>query len=177
MNYCFLVIAPSGTGKDTVVNTLCEKYGYTKVKSYTTRPPRNKDVNDKDNHIFITEEQYHELPNKVATTFFDDNYYCATAEQVDNADFYIVDVEGVRTIKENYKGDKQLKVIGLTIDDKTRKERMKHRGDSTRSIKSRIENDKKMFKDFSSCVDVVFVNSDLDKCVKDIKQYIESMQI
>lgn len=133
-------------------------------------------MSDKDNHIFITEEQYHALPNKVATTFFNGNYYCATAEQVDNADFYIVDVEGVRTIKENYKGDKQLKVIGLTIDDKTRKERMKRRGDSTQAIKSRITNDREMFKEFYSCLDTVFVNSDLDKCVEDIKEYIDTLE-
>ena len=138
--------------------------------------PKHSRFKVKINHIFITEEQYHALPNKVATTFFNDNYYCATAEQVDNADFYIIDVEGVKSIKENYKGNKQLKVIGLTIDDKTRVESMKHRGDNTQKIESRIANDREMFKEFYSCLDTIFVNSDLDKCVEDIKKYIDTLE-
>ena len=31
--YIFLVVAPSGSGKDTVVNKLCDDYGFTKVKN------------------------------------------------------------------------------------------------------------------------------------------------
>ena len=103
--YIFLVVAPSGSGKDTVVNKLCDDYGFTKVKSYTTRKPRQDDKNDIRNHTFVSMKEYQDIIDTqtvMATTYFNKNYYCATQDQVDGSDFYIVDVEGVKTFKQNY---------------------------------------------------------------------------
>ena len=41
------LIGESGSGKDTIVNYMCNRYGYTKVISNTTRPMRTNDENDK----------------------------------------------------------------------------------------------------------------------------------
>lgn len=92
--YC--VVGESGSGKDTIVNYMCNRYGYTKVISNTTRPMRTNDENDKLNHIFSNVEQYQkdkENNEVVAETFFNDNYYWATKTQVDNSDFYIIDIK------------------------------------------------------------------------------------
>ena len=125
--YIFLIVAPSGSGKDTVVNKLCDDYGFTKVKSYTTRKPRQDDKNDIRNHTFVSMEEYQNIIDTqtvMATTYFNKNYYCATQDQVDDSDFYIVDVEGVKTFKQNYKGNKKVKVFGIECMTYDRYDRM-----------------------------------------------------
>lgn len=52
MHNIYLIVGRSGSGKDTVVDYLCKHYGYKRIVSYTTRPPRNA----QDKHIFVTIE-------------------------------------------------------------------------------------------------------------------------
>lgn len=145
--YC--VVGESGSGKDTIVNYMCNRYGYTKVISNTTRPMRADDENDKLNHIFSSLEQYqHDKENNeiVAQTFFNGNFYWATKTQVNNADFYIIDMVGLKELKETYK-DKKIISIYVEVNEATRRLRMEDRGDSEEKINERIDNDKKAFAD------------------------------
>ena len=45
----FCVLGRTSSGKDTLVNKLCEKTGAKKLISYTTRPRRDR---EEDTHIF-----------------------------------------------------------------------------------------------------------------------------
>ena len=122
--YC--VVGESGSGKDTIVNYMCNRYGYTKVISNTTRPMRTNDENDKLNHIFSNVEQYQkdkENNEVVAETFFNDNYYWATKTQVDNSDFYIIDIKGLKHLQDTYR-DKMIFAIYVETNEATRKLRM-----------------------------------------------------
>lgn len=143
--YC--VVGESGSGKDTIVNYMCNRYGYTKVISNTTRPMRVDDENDKQNHVFSSVKQYqHDKENNeiVAQTFFNGNFYWATKTQVNNADFYIIDMAGLKELKEAYK-DKKIISIYVEVNEATRRLRMEDRGDSEEKINERIDNDKKAF--------------------------------
>lgn len=51
----FCVLGRSSSGKDTLVNKLCEKTGAKQLISYTTRLRRDREENT---HIFVTEEEY-----------------------------------------------------------------------------------------------------------------------
>lgn len=170
---CYLIVAPSGTGKDTVVNRLCKDLNMTKVKSYTTRPRRPNDPQDVDNHIFISRTEYWKLRGKVATTIFNGHCYCATADQIDNNDFYIVDPDGIFEIKKRYGGRKKLKVIALAVEDSVRIQRMKDRGDTRNQIVSRTAYDDGAFIDYTEYADITIPNYDLEECVEDIKTYIK----
>lgn len=95
MKNLYLIIGRSGSGKDTIVNTLCHKYFCTKLVSYTTRQPR--DEADGNNHRFTTKAEYEKAKKNnviIAETYFDGNYYWATREQAEKADFYIIDPRG-----------------------------------------------------------------------------------
>ena len=77
----------SAKGNDTVAARLSEIYGWKVLDSYTTRPPRYE---GEKGHIFSTKEEFDALPEKCAYTYFGGNEYCATAEQVNNSDIYII---------------------------------------------------------------------------------------
>ena len=139
-NIIILLVGKSGSGKTTVADMLAEKYNLSVLKSYTTRPPR---VND-DSHI-VSIDEFNKLENKIAYTEFNGNYYCATAEQLDNNDIYVIDPDGIEYLKEHYHGSKRLIDIYIDCDEKTRRSRMKQRDDTSEQIESRISNDEIKF--------------------------------
>lgn len=87
---------------------------------------------------------------------FDEYNSCATAEQVENNDLYIIDPKGVDFFMESYKGSKTPKVIFISSDMTTRHERMKSRAeengseymDAVKSSLERITNDVVEFYDY-----------------------------
>ena len=155
-NKIILIVGESGSGKDTLVNAVCKKYGYTKVKSYTTRPQR-KDFKDKQSHIFVTDEEFDNLKNLVAYTEFNGFKYCATAEQVEQADFYIIDCEGIKYFKEHYKGNKEIVAVHISCPEVDRFLRMKGR-ESIEKALERIKWDKHAFKEVSKLTNITIDN-------------------
>lgn len=150
-NYIILLVGRSGSGKDTVAKYMSDHYGYKKLISYTTRPQRNEE--DLNNHIFITEEDFDKLEkeeNIVAYTKFDDKRYCATESQVEQSDIYVIDPSGVEYFIEKYKGNKEPLIIYLASDYGICYNRMKGRGDSEESIMKRMMNDEIQFKWFDN---------------------------
>ena len=100
-------------------------------------------------HTFVTKEEFDALPNKVAYTLYDGNEYCATQEQVDNADLYIIDVAGVEYFLKTYKGEKKPVVVRLWASEFTRMFRMLFRGDSLDAVNKRLDIDREEFADFN----------------------------
>lgn len=134
----YLFVGPSGSGKTTIADALESKCNLKQLRSYTTRKPRD---NEENCHVFITEEEFYQLPNKVAFTLYNGNFYCATKEQVDEADIYVIDIEGLYSLFENYKIDRLIYIFYFDASLRTRIDRMIARGDCDTSILSRIYND------------------------------------
>jgi guanylate kinase len=82
----------------------------------------------------------------VAYTMFDGNEYGVPAEMLDECDMYVVDIEGVKTLRERYNG-KDVVVVYLDITSEEAASRMRARGDSEEKIQRRLANDKVMFAD------------------------------
>lgn len=121
MNNIYLIVGKSGSGKTTIVKSLENHYNLKSIQSYTTRPKRYE---DETGHIFITDKEYDRLTHVVASTEFDGYRYCATADQIENSDLYIIDPAGIDSIRAFYEGNKNLKVIYISSDVTTRHERM-----------------------------------------------------
>ena len=162
MKNIYLIVGKSGSGKDTIVNALCDKYGYQRLISYTTRRQRS-DPADAKSHIFSDIETYQldkERGYVIAETCYDGNYYWAIKPQVDMSDIYIIDIPGVKSIKERYH-DKGIVVVGIEADAVTRVLRMKLRGDSLPSISARITSDDTEFAEMDDVVDITISNNSL----------------
>lgn len=170
-NCIFLIVGCSGSGKTTITEQLEQKYGLKSIQSYTTRQPR---YNGETGHIFISDEEFDKLTDMVAYTEFAGNRYCATAEQVENNDLYIIDPKGVDFFMKSYKGSKTPKVIFISSDMTTRYERMKSRAeengseymDAVKSSLERITNDVVDFYDYihgQTQIDYTFKNNADDK--------------
>lgn len=152
----FLIVGESGSGKTTIVSSLEKKYNLTSVPSYTTRPPRSE---NEYGHIFVTQKEFDKLQNLVGYTKYNGHEYCATSEQVETHDLYVIDVKGVEFFKTNYRGKKQVKIIYIKSSISTRIERMEQRGDEFPLIMERIINDCFDFKNVSTYADYVVENN------------------
>lgn len=132
----YLIVGLSGSGKDAITNALCEHYDTTKVKSYTTRAQRNE--KDKENHIFATDEDYRNAVAEnsiIAHTYYDGHDYWATADQVDNADFYVIDTKGADDVYYHYLGKRNVVLLYVDVNVYNRLIRMikraKNKADNT----------------------------------------------
>ena len=167
MDVLILIVGKSGSGKDTIVKYLCNKYNYTQLKSYTTR---NKRSETEDTHIFITEEEFNKLDNIVAYTEFNNYRYCATQEQCDNSDFYIIDPDGVGYFKEKYNGNKTPIIIYIDVPFVKRFKRMLKRGDSIKSAIESVLYDRTKFNNINFNPDYIIMNNNFGStCLKLMK--------
>ena len=172
-NRIILVVGESGSGKDTLVDTVCEQYGYKKLISYTTRPQRNTNK-DLQSHYFISTDELRNLKDIVAYTEFNGYEYCATAEQVDNADFYIIDCEGVKYFKAHYKGNKEIVTVHINVPKVDRFLRMRKR-DGTMKAMERIKHDNVAFAEVDNMCDITIDNTDsnINVTVEKLKEIME----
>ena len=131
--FCF--VGRSSSGKTTIANMMSEN-GYTQIASYTTRSPRYEGEKE---HTFVSDEEYDKLEDIMAETLYNGHRYCTTLEQIKNADIYVVDPPGVRTLLRNYdKIERSIHVLYFDADVCNRIQRMRQRGDSDAQIISRL---------------------------------------
>ena len=121
---------------------------------------------------------------------FDEYNNCATAEQVENNDLYVIDPKGIDFFMKSYKGNKIPKVIFISSDLTTRYERMVRRAEVKGSTYteavdialSRIKNDVNEFYDYihnRASIDYIVNNNqndNLNNVVNKIYEYICSCE-
>lgn len=140
-NPLFLFVGRSASGKTTVANMLAEKHGYKQVESYTTRKPR---FDGETGHIFISEAEFNNLGELAAYTYYSNNHYGTTVEQLNECDIYVVDIPGVESLLQKLKDDaRPICVIYFDASVYNRILRMVDRGDSDMMIISRLLQDEK----------------------------------
>lgn len=187
-NPLYLFVGRSASGKTTVANIIEQNDGYKQVNSYTTRKPR---YDGEIGHVFVTEEEFQALENMVAYTFYDNNHYGTTAEQLDQCMIYVVDVPGVKTLLEKYKTDRQIIIIFFDTTVYTRINRMLNRGNDDTFIIARLLQDDKddWFKELDRlvwhynhivCKNVelysINANGSLDSVLEMVRYYMEDSE-
>lgn len=162
-NNFILLVGASGSGKTTISNYLRDNYQMRPLVSYTTRQPRYE---GEDNHIFVSLDEFWDVRDYnelVGWTIYDNNYYCATREQVENSDIYTVDPYGISYFKEHYKGKKNPIVVYLNVSEEVRLQRMDERGDRKEDAEHRVIMDSVDFYKADELADVIIDNVDIEK--------------
>jgi guanylate kinase len=111
----FIISAPSGGGKTTiteeVITRLGQLYDIQKVITYTSRAPRNNEVNGID-YYFVTPEDFIEKKSHrffLETTSYDNNYYGSPASIISDLDhgksfILVTDRQGALILKNKVPG-------------------------------------------------------------------------
>ena len=134
----YLFAGKSASGKTTVANALQTDCAMSQLQSYTTRPKR---FDEETGHIFVTNEEFDKLQNIIAYTEYNKYRYCATKEQVDATNIYVIDVPGVESLLQKYQSNRPIIIVYFNASIRTRIDRMIDRHDSDMEIVSRLYND------------------------------------
>lgn len=154
-NILYLVVGASGSGKTYIVDKVCKDFNMKQVNSRTTRKPRYE---GEIGHKFVTNEiADKEFDNAVAKTNYNGYRYYTTIQDLEESDFYVIDVQGVNSFEYD-KVNKKVKVIFIKAPWYIRTINMFKRRDKIKDIVNRLLLDRKEFRDFKG--DINFTNSD-----------------
>jgi len=168
----FVIAAPSGAGKTTLVQAVVRKHPELLFSiSYTTREPRNNEDNGVD-YLFISEDEFMQLRDagemlEYAQVF--DNYYATSRSQVekylaDNRNVVLeIDWQGARQVRESMPDCITIFIMPPTLAELERRLRDR-RTDKPEVIERRLrdaQSDMAHWNEF----DYVIINDDLDEAV------------
>lgn len=157
-----ILCGKSASGKDTLKKELV-KMGMDSVVTYTTRPPRQGEVDGVTYH-FITKEEFLQ---KEAEEFFaettsynvatgDTWYYGSAVKDLTNDKVIIVNPHGLKQIRKI----PSLNPIAfyITAGEETIWNRLRERGDNAAEARRRLNADNKDFTDINNNIDFSFSN-------------------
>ena len=157
------VMGRSASGKDTLVQKLCERTGLKQIISYTTRERRN---NEGETHIFISDEEYQELEVSgqiAAFTQIGQHKYCCTINQLYDNDIYVIDPVGVQHLRELNLPNLRLVTVFVNVPDDVREERaLNKRGDDKIKWRIRNRNEAEQFRQMLRDADFDYAVSNLN---------------
>ena len=167
-----ILMGKTASGKNLVRDRLVNKYHFSPIITYTTRPMRKNEKQDVTYHFISTDEFLEKINNGFFAEWKDyvtnDGiwYYGTALEDCVNAtdnDVIILTPDGVRDLKKN--GVNAI-VIYLYSNLNTIKHRLKFRGDDLKEVERRISSDIKDFKDAEMLADRIVYNVGRLKTIK-----------
>ena len=177
-----VLVGRSCVGKDTIQKILCDEYGMDRVITYTTRPPREGEVDGVDYH-FMSDEQfkfclYYCFAKDIAFAEYTE-YHVASGEtwyygskvcdyfDSDNK-VIILNPEGLKCVRDN---NFPVFAIEITAPDKAIMDRQMIRGDDLTEATRRFNADLLDFADISKYTDTCVINwgdTGPERCAKNI---------
>lgn len=136
----------SASGKTEVAKELARKYGITKVITTTTRDMRVGEVNGRD-YFFVSKEQFEQMIQEgrfVEYTFYNNNLYGSTKDQISSNKCVVIDPAGLRAYLAL--NDHNIVTFFLDANEETRFKRMIQRGDNEEIARNRVEHDRLAFR-------------------------------
>lgn len=158
MHKRIILVGRAASGKDHIRKKL-EDRGFKYAVSYTTRPPREGEVDGKD-YIFISEEVAQKMiQNDEFYEYVEFNgwLYGTSRQQFETDDVFIMTPTGLSHVDEVSR--KQSFVIFIDIAEDVRRQRMIARDMPGDSVERRLEADRLDFENFSN-YDIRITNHD-----------------
>jgi len=184
MSNIFIISAPSGCGKTSLVRELCQTYSFLEqTVSYTTRTIRSGEVEGEDYH-FISKDEF--IENKKNNKFIEsqkvyDNFYGTTYESINTIlasgkDAILeIDYKGMLLIKSKIPSSRSIYILPPSIQELEK--RLFERGlDSDEVIKKRVSQAKEELK-YVKFADYTVMNDNFAKATKSLKAIIINSKI
>ena len=174
-----IIVGGAGSGKTTVLRALAKK-GYRRIVTYTTRPPRNNEIDGID-YNFITEEKFSQLAQKgffveiseYEASFGRCRYGSACYSYENNEGMIALDVNGVKSLRSDKNAmSVNAFIVYLNVTDKLLEQRLCARGDNRAEIAQRMRHDKETLIDIEEYCDLV-ISIDEKTTIEDIVSEIE----
>jgi len=175
----FIVSAPSGTGKTTLVERLVHTIERLRMsRSYTSRPPRADEVNGVD-YNFVSRPRFEEMA--AASQFLEwadvfGNLYgtaaADTARCLESGDdvVLVIDVQGARKVRASGLPHVGIFVLPPSFDVLERRLRGRSK-DSEEAIKRRLQVAREEVSAFSE-YDYIVVNDEFEACVERMRAIV-----
>ena len=158
-----LIVGKTASGKDSLVNKLCERTNLKVITSYTTRPRRE---NEGDTHIFTTEDMYEQMKVEgvvAAYTNIAGYHYWTTINQLYENDIYIIDYKGIQTLRELNLPDIRFVIVFINTPDSIREERaLNKRKDDKFVFRKRSLDEAAQFREMLKNADFDYSVSNID---------------
>ena len=178
----FIIAAPSGCGKTSLVEALIKKTENLCVSvSHTTRPPRPDEVNGI-NYYFVSINEFEEMIKNNAfvehATVFDNHYGSSTKlirEKLDEGVDVILEIDwqGARQVKENMPNS--VSIFILPPSNEALLGRLKQRAqDNDETIKKRMSDAQNQMQHFNE-FDYLVINDDFHSALNDLSLIICSL--
>lgn len=175
----FIIAAPSGCGKTSLVEALIKKTKNLCVSvSHTTRPPRPDEVNGI-NYYFVSINEFEEMIKNNAfvehATVFDNHYGSSTKlirEKLDEGIDVILEIDwqGARQVKENMPN--AISIFILPPSNKALLGRLKQRAqDDEITINKRMSDAQNQMQHFNE-FDYLVINDDFNSALNDLNLII-----
>lgn len=172
-----VLLGASGSGKSTIENELATHHGFAKIISFTTRKPRECEVNGKD-YWFVDNETFKETLCRNLFAEYDEYsqnrlYGTLKSDYIDGNKVVVLTPNGLRQLKKNCPNEDILTVL-VEANLGTRIKRYidrcgvgKFNFDDKNEISARVERDFSMFLGLEKEVDLV-VHNDEGVNIKDL---------
>ena len=175
----FIIAAPSGCGKTSLVEALIKKTKNLCVSvSHTTRPPRPDEVNGI-NYYFVSINEFEEMIKNNAfvehATVFDNHYGSSTKlirEKLDEGVDVILEIDwqGARQVKENMPNS--VSIFILPPSKEALLGRLKQRAqDNDETINKRMSDAQNQMQHFNE-FDYLVINDDFNSALNDLNLII-----
>ena len=175
----FIIAAPSGCGKTSLVEALIKKTKNLCVSvSHTTRPPRPDEVNGI-NYYFVSINEFEEMIKNNAfvehATVFDNHYGSSTKlirEKLDEGVDVILEIDwqGARQVKENMPNS--VSIFILPPSKEALLGRLQQRAqDNDATINKRMSDAKNQMQHFNE-FDYLIINDDFNSALNDLNLII-----
>ena len=184
MSNIFIISAPSGCGKTSLVRELCQTYSFLEqTVSYTTRTIRSGEVDGQDYH-FISKDEF--IENKKNNKFIEsqnvyDNFYGTTYESINEIlasgkDAILeIDYKGMLLIKSKIPSSQSIYILPPSVEELEK--RLFDRGlDSDEVIEKRVSRAKDELK-YVKFADYTVMNDNFAEATKSLKATILNSKI
>ena len=177
----FVISAPSGTGKSTVLGEVRARLtglGYS--VSHTTRRPRPGEQEGRD-YFFVDKETFKRMAEegsfvewaRVYGDYYGTSFFSLEGQLDSGVDVLLdLDVQGARSIKEHFKESVLIFLVPPSLE--VLEDRLRNRGtDGQEVIETRLKKARKEIAEFNR-YDYVIINDELEQAVEEVQAIILS---